>query len=82
MCVLYVLVLSFESKVRHRTLGSVVMGSAVFILRSAWSEVNRVQVVLFMRLVCFVQAKTMVWLYVFICCTRACVYRSNGDVSA
>ena len=50
MCVLYV---SFGSKVRPRTFGCVVMGSAVlFIFRSrlllysAGSGVNRVQVVL------------------------------------
>ena len=65
MCVLYV---SFGSKVRPRTFWCVAMGSAVlFILRSrllfysAWSGINRVQVVLSgfsVRLFCFVQAKT------------------------
>ena len=50
MCVLYV---SFGSNVRPRTFGCVAMGSIVlFILRSrlllysAWSGVNRLQVVL------------------------------------
>ena len=69
MCVLYV---SFGSKVRPRTFGWVAMGSAVlFILRSrlllysAWSGVNRVQVVLSrfsVRLICFSQAlDKLVW---------------------
>ena len=66
MCVLYV---SFGSKVRSRTLGCVVMGSAMlFIFRSrlflfsAGFGVNRVQVVLSECsgiLFCFVQAKTL-----------------------
>ena len=66
MCVLYV---SFWSKVRPRTFGCIVMGSALwFIVRStllvysAGSSVNRVQVVLSgfsKRLFCFVQAKTL-----------------------
>ena len=65
MCVMYV---SFWSKVRPRTFGCVVMGSAVLcifrsrlLVYSAGSAVNRVQVVLSgfsMRLFCFVQAKT------------------------
>ena len=87
-CVLYV---SFGSKVRPRTFGCVVMGSAVlFIMRSrlllysAESGVNRVQVVLSefnVGLFCIVQENTMyVWLYVFLGCTRACVYRCDGDV--
>ena len=56
-------------KVRPRTIGCVAMGSTVlFIFRSrlllysAWSRVNRVQVVLSgfsVRLFCFVQAKTL-----------------------
>ena len=60
ICVLYV---SFGSKVRPRTFGCVAMGSALlFIVRSAGSGVNRVQVVLSglsKRLFCFVQAKTL-----------------------
>ena len=66
MCVLYV---SFESKVRPRTFGCVVMDSAVlFILRfrllvySVWSGVNILQVAwsrISVRLLCFVQAKTV-----------------------
>ena len=73
MCVLYV---SFGSKVRPRTFGCVVMGSALlFIVRSrllvysAGSGVNRVQVVLSgfsKRLFCFVQAKTL--------CRYGCMY--------
>ena len=61
--------LSFGSKVRPRTFVCVAMGSAVlFIFRSrllihsAGSGVNRLQVVLSgfsMRLLCFVQAKTL-----------------------
>ena len=60
---------SFGSKVKPRTFGCVVIVSAVlFILRSrllvysAGSGVNRVQVVLSgfsVRLLCFVQAKTL-----------------------
>ena len=73
MCVLYV---SFGSKVRPRTFGCVAMGSALlfivrsrFIVYSAGSGVNRVQVVLSgfsMRLFCFVQAKTS--------CRYGCMY--------
>ena len=73
MCVLYV---SFGSKVRPRTLGCVAIGSAVlcilrsrYIVYSAGSGVNRVQVVLSefsMRLFCFVQAKTL--------CRYGCIY--------
>ena len=73
MCVPYV---SFGSKVRPRTFGCVVMGSAVlFILRSrlllysTGSGVNRVQVVLSglsVRLFCVVQAKTL--------CRDGCMY--------
>ena len=61
MCVMYV---SFGSKVRPRTFGCVAMGSALlcivmsrFLVYSAWSSVNRVQVVLSgfsVRLFCFV----------------------------
>ena len=68
MCVLYVW---FGSKVRPRTFGCLVMGSALlFIVRSrllvysAGSGMNRVQVVLSglsKRLFCFVQAKTLCW---------------------
>ena len=72
---MFVLYVSFGSKVRPRTFGCVAMGSAMlFILRSrlllysAGSGVNRVQVVLSgfgVRLFCFVRAK----LYVsMICC--------------
>ena len=73
MCVLYV---SFGSKVRPRTFGCVVMGSAMlFILRPrlllyyTWSGVNRVQVVLSgfsVRLFCFIQAETL--------CRYGCMY--------
>ena len=73
MCVLCV---SFGSKVRPRTFGCVVMGSALaFIVRSrllvysAGSGVNRVQVVLSgysERLFCFVQATTL--------CRYGCIY--------
>ena len=73
MGVLYV---SFGSKVRPRTFGCIVMGSAVLcILRSrlfvysAGSGVNRVRVVLSgfrMRLFCFVQTKTL--------CRYGCIY--------
>ena len=73
MCVLYV---RFGSKVRPRTFGCVSMGSAVlsivrsrFHLYSAGSEVNRVHVVLSgfsVRLVCFVQPKTV--------CRYGCMY--------
>ena len=64
MCVLYV---SFGCKERPRTFGCVAMGSALlfivrsrFIVYSAGSGVNRVQVV------CFVQAKTL--------CRYGCMY--------
>ena len=73
MCVLYV---SFGSKVRRRTFGCIAMGSAVlfifrsrFLLYSAGSGVNRVQVVLSgfrARLFCFVQEKTL--------CRYGCMY--------
>ena len=68
MCVLYV---SFGYKVRPRTFGCVVMGSALLcifrsrlLVYSAGSGVNRVQVVLSgfsMILFCFVPAKTLCW---------------------
>ena len=89
MCVLFV---NFGSKVRPRTFGCVAMGRAVlfilksrFLIYSAGSGVNRVQVVLSgfsVRLVIFCSCKNClyVWLYIFLCCTRACVYRSDGDV--
>ena len=67
MCVLYV---SFGSKVRSRTFGCIAMGSdLLFIVRSrllvysAGSVVNRVHVVL-----------SGFRLYVFLGCTRACVW--------
>ena len=73
MCVLYV---SFGSKVRARTFGCVAIGSALlFIVRSsllvysAWSGVNKVQIVLSgcsMKVFCFVQAKTL--------CRYGCMY--------
>ena len=87
MCVLYV---SFGSKVRPRAFGCIVMGSALlYIFRSrllvysAGSGVNKVQVVLSgfsMRLFCFVQEKTFmyVWLYILLCCTHACVCDGDG----
>ena len=66
MCVQYV---SFGSRIRRTTFGCVAMGNAVlFILRSrlllysAGSGVNRVQVDssgFSVRLLCFVQAKTL-----------------------
>ena len=75
-------VCEFRSKVRPRTSWCVVMGIAVlFILRSilllysTGSGVNRVHVALSgfnVKLLCFVQAKTLC-MYVRICCTRACV---------
>ena len=81
MCVLYV---SFGSKVRPRAFRCVAMGNAVLfilmsclLLHSVGSGVNRVQVVLSgfsLRLVCFV------WLYVFLGCTHASVYRCDSDV--
>ena len=89
MCVLYV---SFGSKVRPRTFGCVAMGSAVlFILRCrlllyyAGSVVNKVQVVLSgfsvtIRLFCPGKNFMLVWLYVFLGCTRACVRKCDGDV--
>ena len=70
------LYVSVGSKVRPRTVGCVGMDSAVlFILRSrlllhsAGSGVNRIQVVLSgfsVRLICFVQAKTL--------CMYGCMY--------
>ena len=80
MCVLYA---SFGSKVRPRTFGCVVMGSAVlFILRSrlllysAGSGVNRVQVVLSgfnVRLFCFVPAKLYLGMVVYISLLHSCL---------
>ena len=73
---MYVLYVSFGSKVRSRTFGCVAMGSKVlFIFRSrlllysAGSGVNRVQVVLSgfsVRLFSFVQVKTL--------CRYGCMY--------
>ena len=70
------LYVSFGSKVRPRTFGCMAMGSALlfivrsrFLVYSAWSGVNRVQVVLSgfsMRLFCFVWAKTL--------CRYGCMY--------
>ena len=79
MCVLYV---SFGSKVRSRTVGCIVMGSALFcifrsrlLVYSAGSGMNIVQVVLSgfsMSLFCPGKNFLYVWLYIFICCTCAC----------
>ena len=73
---MFVLYMSFGSKVRPRTFGCVDMGSAVlFILRSRLllyyvdSGVHRVQLVLSgfsVRVLCFVQAKTL--------CRYGCMY--------
>ena len=73
MCLLYV---SFGFKVRSRTFGCVVMGSALsciyrsrLLVYSAGSGMNRVQVVLFgfsVRLYCLVQVKTF--------CRYGCIY--------
>ena len=75
-CCMFVLYVSFGSKVRPRTFGCVAMGSALLcivrsrlLVYSAGSGVNRVQVVLSgfsMRLFCFVQAKTF--------CRYGCIY--------
>ena len=55
------------------------------LIYSAGSGVNRVKAVLSgfsMRLFCYVQEKTFmyVWLYIFPDCTRACVCGCDGDV--
>ena len=83
---------SFESKVRPIAFGYVAMGSAVlFILRSRWllysagSGVNRVQVVLFgfsVRLLCFVQQKLYVGMVVCISWLLSCLWvcRCDDDV--
>ena len=73
ICVLY---LSFGSKVKPRTFGCVVMDSALlcmfrcrFLVYSAGSGVNRVQVVLSgfsMRLFCYFRAKPL--------CRYGCIY--------
>ena len=73
MCLLNV---RFGSKVKPITLGCVAMGSAllfifrtILLLYSARSGVNRMQVGLFgfrVRLLCFVQAKTL--------CRHGCMY--------
>ena len=78
MCVLYV---SFGFKVRPRTFGCGAMGSALlcifrsrFLLYSAGSEGNRVQVVL---------SRQKLYVGMVVCifgCTRACVGRCDGDV--
>ena len=75
------------SKVKPRKFECIAMGSAMlfilrsrFLLYSAGSGVNRMQGVFSgfsVRLLCFVQAKTLVWLYVFLGCTRDCVCRCN-----
>ena len=80
MCVLYV---SFGSNVNPINFGCVAMGSAVlFILRSrflvysAGSGVNRVQVVLsgfIVRLLCFAQTKLYVGMVVYISLLHSCV---------
>ena len=66
---MYVLYVSFRFKIRPRTFGCVAMGSAVLFIYSTWSGVNRVQVILSgfsVRLLCFVQAKTL--------CRYGCMY--------
>ena len=80
---MYVLYVSFGSKVRPRTFGCVAMGSALlFIVRSrllvysTGSGVNRVQVVLF----CSVKNFMYVWLYAFLGCTRTYVCGCDCDV--
>ena len=88
---MFVLYVSFGSKVRPKTFGCVAMGSDfLFIVRSrllvysAESGVNRVQVDLFglyeIVLLCPGKNFMLVWLYKFIGCTRACVCGCNGDV--
>ena len=71
MCLLYV---SFGSKVRHRTIGCVAMGSAsLFIVRSrllvysAGSDVNRVQVVLDLVRGCFVLFRQKLYVGMVVC---------------
>ena len=67
MCVLYV---SFGSKVRHRTFVWVAMCSTVLFAFIVW-------------IYCFVLSRQLyiyIWVYVFLGCTRACVYRCDGDV--
>ena len=80
MGVLYV---NFGSTVRPRTFGCVTMGSAVlfilrsrFLLYSAGSGVNRVQVVLSgfsVRLFCFVHAQTLCRMVVCISWLHSCL---------
>ena len=75
---------------KAQNLRVLVMRSAVlFIFRSRLlsystvSGVNRVQVVLSgFSGILFCPGKNCmyVWLYVFLCCTRACVCRCDGDV--
>ena len=102
MCVLYVI---FGSKVRPRTFGCVTMRSAVLfiflsrlLLYSEGSGVTRVQVVLSgfgVRLLCFVQAKTLCgydWLHLVHVCVdvmvissawaMTCTGASGGGMSA
>ena len=66
MCVLY---MSFRCKVKPRTLGCIVMGSAMLFI--------------FISRFYFVQAKTLCrygcYLYVFLGCTRAYVCKCDGD---
>ena len=73
---MYVLYVSFGSKVRPRTFGCVAMGSALlFIVRSrllvysAGSGVNRVQVVLCLDLVrgCFVLSRQKLYVGMVVC---------------
>ena len=77
MCVLWV---SFGSKVRPRTFGCVAMGIVVlFILRSrfplysAWSGVNRVQVVDLVRYVLSRQKRYVGMMEEFLGCSRVYV---------
>ena len=88
MCVLYMI---FESKVSLRTVECVAMFSAVvyfevqiaLLFCRVWSEQrascfvwNWCEIVLFCPGTNFMY----VWLYVFLGCTRACMYRCDGDV--
>ena len=75
--------MNFWSKVRPRTFGCVAKGSAVLfilsfrlLLYSAWSGVNRVQVVLYefsVRLLCFVYANFYIGMVVCISWLHSCL---------
>ena len=80
---MYLLYVSFGSKVRPRTFGCVAMGSALLcifrsrlLVYSPGSSVNRGQVVLSgfsMRLFCFVQAKHSVGMVKYISWVHSCL---------